>query len=227
MITILRGLAVIATLAAMPAVRAEFVVDDFALKLSQNTFSSVTATVSSTVYPFSGVERVEARQAQTVTGSDTTFNSDNSIVFGSSASFNPNGRFGELRYKFATPKDLNSINKFLSFGYSTTALANVQRFTVQVFATSAFGSVATQVVNVAKNTSGTLQFNMSTLNNGLVQSNVTDLTIRVAVVAGGNAPNSKFVFSNKIVAAPELGTLSLLGLSAIGGVIVHRRKKRC
>lgn len=207
-----KGLALIAIVFAASSVRADIVFDDFA------TGSGALAGTSSSglqVVTPNGYKRV------TSTGGTSAANINGSIA-GGTANFNMNAANGFFRMDYSGfgLQNLHSITKVLRFTIQATA-GIVYKLT---YITN--GPNGNLVVGENYTGSGAAEvhgFNFGPFN-GAKASNVTALTLRVTRDTGGVATSS-VILSGNLTAVPELGSMTLLGLTGVAGYFVNRRRK--
>jgi hypothetical protein len=214
--TIMRGLTLAAVLLTGAVTQAEIVIDSFAGGAAATVLGGVGSDVDRAI-------------ANGVTRTTTVGGSNGSIDIGatpgaSSAFLNGDGSYVELAYNLTGASIGRNffVDQVLRTGFVVTSGSN--NFTTSLSATS--GGATTANASWA----GVIpsQFNMlervSNSGNGHLAAfaNVDILTIRFTKIGGGNV---FFDSTTGIRAIPEPATMSLLGLTAIGGIFAHRRRK--
>jgi hypothetical protein len=130
-------------------------------------------------------------------------------------------RFFRMDYSGFGVKDLHSIDKVLRFGIQATA---GKLFQITMIANGPNGNLS-----VANNYTGTGANELYGVNFGPLRgssaSAVTSLTIRITRQSGDGGGAGNVLLTGGIKAVPEPATMSLLGLTAIGGVFALRRRR--
>lgn len=206
--TIMRGLTLAAVLLTGAVTQAELVIDAFldTNNAVQNN-NTGAATASGTRTFFRGTDSSISTANMNVLGSAQ-------MVFAAGAA-NRNGTF---TYNFTSIQDIHSsISQFVT-GFSFSAAGN---YLVTVTASDSGGNDAV-LAKAANNGTGFFSFTGADFGNGAILSAVKTLAFTVQKTDAGSG---SFTFTSAIKAVPEPATMSLLGLTAIGGIFAHRRRK--
>ena len=207
-----KGLSLIAIAFVASAARADIVFDDF------GTGSGALAGGSNTgpqVISPNGFTRV------TQTGGASPANINGSIG-GGTANFNMNAAnaFFRMDYSGFGLRDLHSITKVLRFTIQATAGIV---YKLSYITNGPNGNLVVSENHTGSGVAEVHGFNFGPFN-GAKASNVTKLTLRVTRDSGGAAP-SNVILSGNLTAVPELGSMTLLGLTGVAGYFVNRRRK--
>jgi hypothetical protein len=207
--TIMRGLTLAAVLLTGAVTQAEFVVDDFLSSTStgfadtSRTGVVTTSNTSAFVLPYGSAGIIQILEGATPT----------SPV---SATWTMN---------VAAPGTI--INNGLGWGYySTLRLAtSVQgAWNIIVTATNGVSPVGTLKAPVSLSNGQTVAYlDLYNLDHASNLNGLTSLTF--TATAAANQVGARFLSISSITAVPEPATMSLLGLTAIGGIFAHRRRK--
>ena len=221
----MRGLTLAAVLLTGAVTQAEIVIDTFdaltpvSLGASNGVSSSDTNTIANNV-------------GRTVTIGTLVGSSSASLDIGAvsgelSGSLKNIGSFLELSYNFvgSTISRNFFVDQVLRTGLVVTSNAATNAFTRSITVTSAGNTTATFTGGTQMLEQENMLAEVSGLGgNGHLAAfaNVDTLTIRWTKTT--NAVTN-FTSTTGVLAIPEPATMSLLGLTAIGGIFAHRRRK--
>ncbi len=212
--TIMRGLTLAAVLLTGSVTQAEIVVDSFDTGADiQTTIGSVGVASGSRFFNRSTAIVTTDKMNRLIPSLTPV---EATLKFGTAAS----GRYGKLDYAFGlATMDFHSAgnSNLLKFNYNALGT-----YTVVVTAADLGGNLASYSV-AGISGAGTFAVNGTQFGNGAVVSNANSLTVEVFETS--NLLNKTFEFTSAITAVPEPATMSLLGLTAIGGIFAHRRRK--
>ena len=198
------------------AVRADLIIDDFAVNFGVKSNNGPATGASQSIV--SGQSRIVDYGSQvTSTGTNT------SLAMG-----NGNGRTGAVVYDLGSVKDLtlSGINTALKLSYSATAGDTYDIAFSILTAFSPSASVVASALLTAQPASGSAYAqNAAFSDGGIALQSVRYLSVRVTRSA--NSPNSgtNFTFTS-LSAVPEPATVLLFGFSGLAAVIAHRRRRR-
>lgn len=206
----------VAVMLCASAVRADLIIDDFAVNFGVKSNNGPATGASQSIV--SGHSRIVGYGSQvTSTGTNT------SLAMG-----NGNGRTAAVVYDLGSVKNLNvsSINNALKLSYSATA---GDTYNIAFSILNSFSPTATVVASAlltAQPASGSAYAqNADFSDGGLALQNVRYLSVRVTRNANSPNPNTVFTFAS-LSAVPEPATVSLVGFSGLAAVIAHRRRRR-
>lgn len=203
-----RVIAIVALLYSAPASFGSLVIDNFSTTV---TVGSNTKSGGDTSYwTARTVSTSGGNKAPTITGATLpTFNYANK----------PDGQYVQLAYTFPV------ITGGLAYGFTYAATAGTGSGASDTF-TIRLNGIDT-LINVAKNTTVSGTYSQS------LPSPLSSLALRVTITTGSpgqTSPGTTFRFTSGLrtplaTPVPEPATLTLLGLTGIAGVIVHRRRR--
>ena len=206
--TIMRGLTLAAVLLTGAVTQAELVIDNFSTGIGAQ---GLTAKASNTG------TRVFSRSNNTMSANVAA--NQYTIDFGTGSIA---GRNGTLAENLAATYDFhstgNSFTNVLKFGFNAVGAGQV--YDLVITASDGVNDASYTVAGLTG--SGNLAVSGFQFGNGAVLSNVVQLNFQVFAL--NNVAGSTFGFTT-ISAVPEPATMSLLGLTAIGGIFAHRRRK--
>jgi hypothetical protein len=212
--TIMRALTLAAVLLTGAATQAEIVVDQFDTGPDvQTTVGSVGVASGNRFFNRSTAIVTTEKMNQVI---PTPTPVEATLRFGTAAA----NRFGKFDYAFGVnTKDFHSAgnSNLLKFNYNALGT-----YTVVVTAADLDGNTASYSV-AGISGAGTFAVNGTQFGNGAVVSKTNSLTVEVFETS--DLANRTFQFTSAITAVPEPATMSLLGLTAIGGIFAHRRRK--
>ena len=213
--TIMRGLTLAAVLLTAAVTQAEFVVlDDFTTGTGSQSTTPIRPTQTGNRQFFKNNSVASMVASVATVGPDV---GKFVINYGTGDVTN---REGTLSETFNAAQDFHSSNfrEYLNFGFEAVGAGQV--YDLVVTATDGVDLVSVSFLGLTGN--GNFAVAGSQFGNGQILSNVTQLTF--AATAKNNVAGSFFKFT-ALTAVPEPATMSLLGLTAIGGIFAHRRRK--
>ncbi len=208
MMSILRGLALAAALVVPAVTQAEFVIDDYSTALSLGNSLNITGSSVATN------RNVTRASAQVTLGGVTGTN----LNFGN-AGGTPTLRSLSMTYTFPSTANLNTLDHLIGFAYTST----LSPFLVTVTAKSGAYTLQQSVVTAA-GSSGAVRFDSADFGNGGAMKQVDQLILTIArqtQVAGAT-----FNITSNFAAVPEPASVTLLGLTAVGGFLARRRRNK-
>ncbi len=229
--TMMRGLTLAAVLLTGAVTQAELILDDFSVSSAADLDSDNnpgTATTS-TVALGTGIDRTLTAFGSEVSGAATSIgvNGGTGTVSGAissgagvAISYNLTGFAGNRGF---------FVDRVLKTGLSSNIVLGTQSLRLTLTAVSAGSTNASAVWLVSSLPSAIdmLSAVSGPGGNGHLAAfaNVDTLTLRIDNLSTGAVPIVTFNSSTGISAIPEPATMSLLGLTAIGGIFAHRRRK--
>ena len=218
----MRGLTLAAMLLSMPVSQAELVIDNFT-GAGETTLTSVFGVNNVVTQNSIAVDHGSRNTTITSVGGITqltygsTFNALSTSV----------GNSVLMSYSLASIVDLHSSGAFAGSPLVLDmfdAVNGVWDVTVS-YSSSTTGETAT-FDTMTVNSAGPIGVTGSNLGRGALASTVDAINILFTVNALGTGSSAGFsITGGSIKAVPEPASMALLGLTAIGGIFAHRRRK--